>query len=389
LEPGYLAIGEEVLAEGAMSAAIRREWFPNFSVDGLGNWGHRLSPGEERALGVGPRGELRLTGAWTLLDRGRGARALEAELRGDEAELLGASFDIAYRAEVARLYVEAALAEDLLRLRKEHRALLTGLAEPIQRRRDAGVDLFWEGQLLDEALARSARRLAESEEALASARTELSTLTGRCVIASSITPLAGRPEGWTGENPDVRHLRGMAETRDALARVESSRDALQLQLLGITGPTRSRAFADGPVANEYLVGLSVNWTPDLAGIRRQHAAAERARARSLRATAESRRLAVERELGRIAIMLEHAGTRKALLDEELEQTQRALEIAIARWEAGVGRWPEVIRAQEQVEQTRTVQIELAHEIALAAIRYGEARGNLAELPRRLGQERLP
>jgi outer membrane protein TolC len=384
-----MVIEEEFGAESALRSAVRREWLPQISINGLGNWGHRLNPGEERVLGPGPRGEMRMVGAWTLLDRGRGARGLEAELRGEEALLRGEVFEVGHRAELARLYVEAALAEEVRGLREDQRAALAALAEVVRRRLEAGVDVAWEGHLLEEALARSARRVAEAEAAWAGTRAELSIVAGRCASATPILPRTGFPEGWSGENPDVRHLRGMAETRDALARVVSSRNEWQVQLLGITGPTRSRAFADGPVLNEYLVGLSLNWTPDLAGIRRQSAAAERARARSLRAAAESRQLQIERELDRLAATLEHAGAREALLAKELEQTRRARESAVARWEAGVGRWTDLIRAHDQVEQTRTLQIELMRETALAVIRYGEIRGNLDELPRRLGQGTIP
>jgi outer membrane protein TolC len=389
LEPGYAAIESDLGAEEALRSAIRREWLPQFAVDGLGNWGHRLSPGEERVLGAGPRGELRLVGSWTLLDRSRGARGAEAALRSEEARLRGEVYDISYRADLARLYVEAALAEEFRVLREEQRAVLAALEWPVRRRLEAGLDVAWEGHLLEEALSRSARRLAEAEATSAGTRAELAALVGRCASVAPIRPLAGRPAGWGGESPEVRHLRGMAATREAQALVEARRDDWQLQLLGTTGPTRSRAFADGPVMNEYLVGLSLSWTPDLAGIRRQNAAAERARARSSRAAAESRRLQAERELGRLAAALEHGAVREALLKDELAQTRRALEISIARWEAGVGRWTELIRAHEQVEQTRSLQIELARELAHAAIRYGELRGNLEELPRSLGQGAIP
>lgn len=389
LEPGYAAIESDLGAEAALGSAIRREWLPQFTVDGLGNWGHRLSPGEERVLGAGPRGELRLVGTWTLLDRSRGARGAEAALRGEEARLRGEVYDIAYRAEVARLYVEAALAAEIRDLHEEQRAVLATLEAPVRRRLDAGLDVAWEGHLLEEALSRSARRLAEAEALSAGARAELSALVGRCAAVAPIRPQAGRPAGWGGDNPEVRHLHGMADTHEAQALVEARRNDWQLQLLGTTGPTRSRAFADSPVMNEYLVGLNLSWTPDLSGIRRQSASAERARARSTRAVAESRRLQTERELGRLAASLEHGAAREALLEDELAQTRRALEISIARWEAGVGRWTDLIRAQEQVEQTRSLQIELARELALAAIRYGELRGNLEELPRRLGQGAIP
>jgi outer membrane protein TolC len=386
LERGYAAAEAEVAAEEAYRSSVRREWSPQLWFDGMGNWGQRLSPSEERVLGVGPRGELRLMGAWTLLDGGRRWRGAAADLLGDAARLRGDAFDAAFRAHLARLYVDAALAEEAWQLHQDQRVTLDVLAHRVQRRLDAGVDVRWEGHLLGEALARSERFLAEADQMRAGARAELSALAGREVRAAPIAPRAERPPEGTSDNPSVRWALRAADARDALARVEADRNGWQLQLVGSTGPIRSRAFPDGPVRTEYLVGLAATWTPDLAGVRRQLGAAEQARARSMRAEAESERAALARELDRLGLELEHAAAREAGLHRELDQARRRLEAATARWEAGVDRWTEVIQAQERVLETSLLGLVLVREIALAHIRYAEASGDFGDLAYRLGQE---
>ena len=84
--------------------------------------------------------------------------------------------------------------------------------------------------------------------------------------------------------------------------------------------------------------------------------------------------------------LQHASGRQEGLARELEQTRRRLDTAVARWEAGVDRWAEVIQALDRVLETRLLGAALRREIALSQIRYTEIAGDLDGLVRRLGQE---
>jgi outer membrane protein TolC len=388
-EPGYRAVEEAIAAEEALRSAILRERAPGVALEGLENWGQRLSPSEERNLGVGPRGELRVAGTWTLLDADRSPRAREASLRRSEAVLAGEAFDLAFRADVGRLYVETAIAGALAEGVREQRIALEALAGPVQRRLEEGVDARWESHLLDEALARAERRLAEAETHEAATVQELSVLMGRCVRATDVSPRphpAPEVARDLAASPEVLRLRRLADTREAAAGIEAGRGRFQLDLVGSTGPTRSRAFVDESFRMEYLLGLAGRWSPDLSGVRRHRAESEAARARGLRAEADSRQVSLERELARIRTELAHAGERALRLDEEAARTERRLEVALLRWGEGVGHWTDVIQALEAAHETRRLRLELDREAAFALIREAEARGALNELPALLGQE---
>lgn len=390
-EPGYVAARETLAAEAALASAARREWLPSPSVQGVGNHGQRLSPGEERVLGVGPRGELRLIGTWTLLDSDRSRRAELARVRGREAVAAEGTFDVGYRGSLAIAYADAAAAEAIHEI---HRAYLDGfreLAGPVGERMAAGVDVRWEGHILDEGLARAERSLADAVRLRAAAREELSMHVGRCVRAAPLDPREeiAPAESSRIRSPDVEFLVSQAETREAQARQEADRGRWQLQLVGIVGPNHSRAFEDDRIRNEYLVGVSASWRPDPAGVRARLAASEEARARALRAQAESLRRSYERDLARIRVELEHASLRRAGLVAEREQAERRERVALQRWEEGVDRWNEVMQAKERLLEVRLLEVELNREVAIALTRRAEATGRLDELPRDLGQEESP
>ncbi len=390
-DPGYRAAVETIQAWEARRSAVRREWAPQLSMEGFENWGQRLSPSEERALGVGFRGELRLLGSWTFLDGERRHRASEADLFRAEAEAAGRAFDVEFRAELARLYVEAASTEALFEARIEQRDGLRELADPVERRLAAGVDARWEGHLLDESLARAERLLAAAEQERAGGRAVLSALLGRCVRPTTIHPGS---EGSTGapdltDNPELLRLHRLAEAGDATADVERNLDRFRIGLTGGAGPVRSRAFVDDSYRMEYLLGFTARWSPDLSGARGGRAAAEEALARSVRAQAESQRMALTRELHGLAAELERSEERAVRLEEEVVRAETALQASLARWREGVGHWTDVIDAHERLHEARQEKVVLDLQVALALIRYGEAEGRLDAVPGRLGQESLP
>jgi outer membrane protein TolC len=387
-EPGYQAVAELREAEANARSSARREWLPGFGVDGLGTHGQRLSPGEERVLGVGPRGELRLTAGWSLLDSDRGSRAHLAAVREAEAAAGERAFDVGYRAILAAVYAEGVAAEERWTARRSHFEALREMEELLERRLEAGVDARWEAHLLREAMARAERLLLEAEASREGIREELSVLTGRCVRPSALSPSShGALEDAPPGGPEVELLRRQADTRDALARQEGDRARWNVQLLGITGPNYSRAFDDDRVRNEYLLGVSATWRPDLAGVRSRLSAAEEARARAVRAEAESLELALERELSRIRAILETGERRRTGLAQELREAERREEAALLRWREGVDRWTEVLQARDRVLEVRTLGLELRRELALALIQQARATDRMEALPALLGQER--
>jgi outer membrane protein TolC len=386
-EPGYRAVAELREAEEDARDAARREWLPGFSVDGLGTHGQRLSPGEERVLGVGPRGEFRLTASWSLVESDRGARARVSAVRERAAAAGERAFDVRHRGLLAALYAEGAAAEERWSLLHRHSEALREMAELLEGRLEAGVDARWEGHLLREAQARAERLLLEAETERAGIRGELSAMTGRCVRPLPLSPPSPEDvEPPPQDSPEMELLRRQAETREALARQEGERGRWSLQLLGITGPNYSRAFGDDRVRNEYLLGVSAAWRPDLAGVRSRLASAEQARARAVRAEAESLALALERELARIRTILQAWERRRAGLARELQEAEQREEAALLRWRVGVDRWTEVLQARDRVLEVRTLELELRRELALVLIVQARATGRVEALPALLGQE---
>jgi len=388
LDPAYLAASESVAAERAALSSVRREWIPSLTMQGLGNHGQRLSPSEERNLGVGPRGELRFLVGLPILDSDRGGRGEVAASRLQQSIVAADRFETTHRAALARLYIQAESIESLWELHVSHAERLVELATPVRDRIEAGLDLAWEAHLLDEAVARAERLLAEATQARDAIRSEFSSLVGRCVRPAGTAPHGELlPSEVSVEgSPEVQSLLSVAETHEALASAEAAQGRWRVELLGTAGPNHSRAFVDGPVRNEYLIGIGASWRPDFGGVRGQLATSERLRASAVQAEAASLRLALERELSQIRIELEHAERRRAGLERELEQAELRESAALLRWEAGVDRWTEVMSARERVLEVRTLEITLGNEMATALIRFGEVSGQMDDLPTQLGIE---
>lgn len=393
VEPGYDARLETEAAQAAARGAVTREWFPTFALEAVGSQGQRLSPGEERVLGVGPRGELRLVGAWTLLDSSRRWRTNEAQRRHIEARFAGDAFSDQHRGEVTRAYLEAARARSVWILLNEQREELEGLAALVKQRITAGVEPYWEGSLLDQARARSDGRLTAARQELEVAQAELAGLAGVCVQprlpGTESGGLADRlPDGFpakleeeAGEgNPEVLRLQEEARAQEAFAGSVGAQDRLQLQLLGIAGPNYSRAFDDGRVEQEYLVGVSGSWRPDIFGARRQQAAAEGRRARALRAQATSHQQRVQRQVAGLTEYWAHAHAREVQLSRELEATRQRDQIARLRWQEGVGGWSQVLEARERLDELRVEAAGLRQEMGLVLLEYAEWTGRLDRLP---------
>jgi len=391
-EPGFEAARERVASGGLDRSAMDRERAPAFQVEGLSTYGQRTSPGEERVLGVGPRSELRLLGNWTLLDGSRSWRGQEARY-GEEAAVADAqAFARSWQAAVAQVWVEAAASESTATARAHHLARIGELEDPVRRRTRAGVESAWELHLLEEALARAARLLAEAEEVRASRRLELSERMGACVRGPAEVPVGpatevgGADPFMSGqEDPEIRRLRALAQAREAQARAMASGDRWQLALVGSTGPTRSRAFDPGPVEQEYLVGISGRIGLDLAGVARTRARAGLAQADALRAEAGSLQAARERERARLELEIAQALLRAPGLDDDLLRAEARLEAARLRWEAGVDGWSSVLQAADRALEARLLRTDWALALVRARIRHAELLGSLDALPTHLSE----
>jgi outer membrane protein TolC len=390
LEPGFQAARELEAAGVAARAAAVRSWIPTFQVETLWNHGQRTSPGEERVLGVGPRGDLRLLGNWTLLDGSRGDRLREAGAEMAAARAAGAVFDVEWRGMAARSWSAALVAERGTELLREHRIELDALGAVVERRARAGVEADWEVRLLQEARARAATRLATAEELRDARLTDLSRLVGACVRPEVpggmpvLHPSTDRTQPIDpSRDPRVHHLLELAAAREAQARAASHADRWSLAVVGGAGPTRSRAFDPGPVEYEYLAGVSGRLRLDAGGVQRMNRRSGEAEAQALRADAQSLELALTRELAVIETELGRMGARGEALQEAVDQADGSLEAARRRWEAGVDSWSQVMQAMERRLDAATAFSAWEGEVLDAWIRRGELEGTLDQLNERM------
>ena len=384
---------ELATAENEAGSAVRREWIPSGGLQGAGDYGQRLSPGEERVLGVGARGELRLLSQWRILDGDRGARAATADRRHLSVEAEGDVFRADLLAELASLYTEAVAARERTDLRQQHLARLDEIGQLVEARIQAGFESRWEEALLAESRLRARRLLQEALMTLEAAETEMALRTGVCPTtippgirtAPPDTEMGASPGGVSVARdapmgPDIRLGLSRTQEFEALAREEASRDRWSLDLVGILGPTRSRAFDDREFRTEYLVGMTLSWRPDLTGIRSRLAEAERARARAERAWTDGVRAEVERELTRLELAADRLRQTSRLLEAEREAAEVRLTGAVDRWVEGVDRWLDVVQAAERL--TELEGDALAHRVEMAelTIRRHRLLGTLESLP---------
>jgi outer membrane protein TolC len=389
-EAGFRAAGREIEAREAARSSVARLRAPAFDANGIWNYGQRTSPGEERVLGVGGRGDLRLLGSWTVVEGGMGARARAATADLDAARAGASAFETGWAANLARSWSAALLAEREVERLEAHAEALDGLAPLVRQRVDAGVEASWDERLLDEARARTGRRLAEAQARRAAFRAELAGLVGRCVrpaapplgedpLGSIATAPTSPPAPGTAVHPEVTRLLLLADARSARARAEADVGRWQFGLVGSAGPTRSRAFDPGPVEHEYLVGVSGQVRLDLAGVARQNRRAGEGEAAALRARAEGLGDLMEREAQSVAASLDHARERGDAAQREADRTAATLDAARLRWEAGVDGWSSLVQALERDLDARLALAAWEYDLLLLRIRRSELSGSMDSL----------
>ncbi|TVR64688.1 MAG: TolC family protein [Gemmatimonadales bacterium] len=404
VDPAFQRFHEWAQAERAAAAAIRREWLPAASLQGVGDYGQRLSPGEERALGVGARGELRALAQWRILDGDRGARSATATHREGVVRAEEDVFRADVREELAGLYLETRTARKRVELREGQVERLDELGGYVEERARAGFESTWEEGLLNEARTRAHRHLVEARGELELAESQMALHMGSCwaeaggatapepshqdratgpALPSATGSAAPSDAGEAGTAPEVALGLRRAEALNFLAREEARRDRWSLDVLGIVGPNRSRAFDDGFIRHEYLVGLALSWRPDLAGIRDRLAEVERARARAERAWAQGIQAEVDRELVRLELdeaLQEEVGRH---LRTEMAAASARLDGALLRWTEGVDRWIDVLQAAERLTEVEAEALHQHLAVAELMVRQHRLRGTMERLPEAL------
>lgn len=353
-EPGFRAAALRIASSERRQVASQRARFPQLGIDGVSNYGQRVSPGEERVLGVGPRSELRLLGEWIWLDPERGGLRTAVGLENQAVQAEEAFRTLQWQASRGYVYTEAVWVEARVQALEVHQALLDLLRSPVEMRVEMGVESSFDARRLTDALAQTARLLEDARARQSMVNADLSHLVGRCVRPVVRGPHdqdgarthpdaaeVGAPDGV----PEVLALRARAQAMEARATADAGR--WQVGLTGSVGPTRSRAFSPDPVEMESLVGVVARLRLDPAGQFRQQREAGRLEARALAADAEQRAVDLARESDRLeAERLQIESTLRGLAAER-EARSEALNAALLRWDAGVGGWAELVQAAEE------------------------------------------
>ncbi len=379
-EPALAAERMRVEAAGQEVRAAARELAPELGVRAEGDLGQRARPGDERELGRSARGDATAVLSWDLIRSERGPARLEARRDRDaqiEAEGLR-SHD--HRLAVAQVYVEAALAVEIESLVGDYRERVGELAEVVRRRSAEGVEDRYEIELVEDALARLDRVVADASSQRARALVELADWVGYCAQPEPLDlDEASRVQDARGEHAAARHARAQAAAAEASASRIAREEAWRAGPLGAAGLYASPAF-EGSLQPEYYVGFFAEWRPDVGGIREARADAERLRAIAHREEAQSLELESERAQRRWEQARRRLSERRSARERERKRASRVLEIAELRWREGVGPWREVLDAVERLEEVELELVQLQRETALALIDLAEQAGRAEQLP---------
>ncbi len=388
LEPGFRAQQELDAGVEAEWQALRRQRYPSLSIAATADHGQRVRPGEERDQGISSRGEVLARGSWVFAESGRASREAVVAQRREVLQRDAQVFDTEFRAELARIYVEASLTEARFDHAQDLLKRLRSQEAHVRARVAAGVEPQ-ESSYTVELLLREQEAIANeiaSERALM--RRELSAFVGAPIRPSALvlsTEPAGEPDS-QGQSPQVTWLRAEAEERLLQAASLRDQDRWSIELFGVGGPYFSRAFENRSAKSEFYVGLGASWNPDFAGVSRYEALAEQRRARAdlARADSESRRMDRLRE--RLQGHLLQLAEREGRLAEQQGQMMRQLAVEELRWKEGVGSWQALLDAHRASYDLELDRIDLQQQRALVRIQLAETAGALDALPEWLGQE---
>ncbi|TVR47948.1 MAG: hypothetical protein EA425_15120 [Puniceicoccaceae bacterium] len=345
-----------------------------------------MRPGEERDQGVAGRAEILARVDWLLYESSRAARERAVELRRQGIVHAGEAFDYAYRAEMARLYVQASAAEEKVASLREEEATFSGLLERVAHRVRSGVEPSSAREWLEETQSLYRERLHDARSRKDGLSARLAAIAGREVAPPPVRPRFGGigPMPEVEDNPALAELRLLAEERRAEADSILRRDRWRVEAFGATGPYFSEAFEDR-VKHEYYGGMRLVWSPDTSGVQRERALAERRRARALEAEATGLRQVHSHRTREIGAGLDEAESRLAAAEALVESSERAARAAALRWQRGVGTWREVAERREALLDARLREIELREELALLLVEYAEILAALEALPVWLGE----
>lgn len=386
-QPLYLAGQLRMEAEQAELQALRRTALPELQLEAGGDYGQRVRPGEERDRGVAGRGEIIARVNWSLIESGRSSRERAIELARAGAVSQQAARDLAFRSEVARLYVRSAADAERVSIMHAAEPGFQSLTDSLRRRIAEGVAPSELKLRAAEAESRRQTQLNDAVDAKRAGRTALALLTNRDAVSPlllQVQPPTPAAAGDWDSNPLLAELEREAERQRAEAEQLQRAELWRLDLISQTGPYFSGALDDGR-QQEYFAGLRFTWTPDLAGVNRARSTAGMRRAQAT----EAERASLGDELRRRSVNLEEqlhwVDDRQAERARLLERVQDRERAESLRWREGLGDWSNVYEARENLLQVRLDELQWRLDTAMDLIEYAEVNNRLDDLPAWLGQ----
>jgi outer membrane protein TolC len=392
-EPGYQMATSARRAGEADAVAIGRERLPTVSVAGAGDFGQRARPGEEREQGVAARGDLLARVDWIVRDSARGARERAVALRRAGVVETEAAFDLSFRAELARTYLQTAIAVERHSILTGHFDRFDEVSSLARLRVERGVESAVALEWLETARTRHRAELERSRD-----RTELGSMTLAAYAGREVEPAPLDFDvaeiGWLHVPPiekgapSVAALEREAEVLRAEADVLREQDRWRVGAFAAGGPYFSKAFSDG-LEPEYIGGIQFVWTPDVTGVRESRASAFRHRAGALQAEAQSEARRLGRRAAEIARLGSSYGERERELRDAVERAAALERTSLLRWQNGVGGWRDLLDSREARLRAELAQLDWRAAFALEIVEYAEITNRLDSLPGWLGQGKDP
>ncbi len=359
-----------------------RERLPSLYVESTADGGQRVSPGEERALGISARANVHARAEWVFLDPGAHGDQRSARLQVEEALASALSEADLERRAVSSLYFDLLAAQDQTKAARSRVELVDAVADVVERRVEAGVETPSAAARAQRSRRDARQALSEAATATELARARLAATIGRCVHPVDDVERGPAPPGADSdapsETPEVTHLLRRSERLSAEADAARSRDAFSARAFGAAGLYASRAY-DRPIEPEYFLGVTARWQPDLFGVRR-------VRAESLEVFAEAARDEAHRRQDQLDQRASQLATEAATLTAEIDDLREAiaaeegeLERVRSRWEQGVAPWSDVLDAADRLYTLQNRYSDASRRLRQVNVSWAAATGTLTPL----------
>jgi len=323
--------------------------------------------------------QLALSFGYELDFWGKNRAAYDAALgRARAADAEGFAARLVLSSAVAGVYVQLARSHDQLDLARRELADREAVQRLTSERVRAGLDSKLELKQVETSIPAARVRIAQAEEQIALARNQLAALLGkgpdrglaieRPSLRVARVDLPSRvPADLLGRRPDVVASRWRAEAaaRDiASAKAQFYPDVNLSALIGVQSVTLSKLLEAGSAIPSFGAAIRL---PIMDGGRLRGTLAARDADYDLAVEQYNQTLSdALREVLDQLTSLRSVEVQRGEVDSALAAAEEAYSLAVARYQAGIGSLLQVLAAEMQVLEQRTLRAELqARELAVS------------------------